>query len=572
MRNLFKLSDLKFFPTNKAVEDEALVISQNRITFCMIAISFVFAILIFRVFELSLSTKEDIKISRSKANQDFYLERATIVDRNDNILAVNISTASVYANPKKIVDLKSTSEKICYYLSIEDCSSIVHKLKDDKTFIWIKRHLTPSEQQELQDQGIPGIYFIKDEKRVYPHGNLFSHVLGYVDIDGNGLAGIEKYFDKDLASNTNQLLKLSLDIRVQEILREELINQVKNHNAIGGSGLVMDIHTGEVISMVSLPDYDPHTIESATERQKFNQVTLGVYEMGSTFKALTMAMGLDGKNISINDSFSADAVVKVGNKKISDFRGGKGGLLSVPEILMYSSNIGTAQVAIRVGAKKQREYLSELGLMKGLELEIPEKSNPLYPPQKLWSQASLITISYGHGMAVTPMHLAKAFSAVINDGKLARPTLIYGKNKGIEPDIVLSEQASNTMKKLLHFVVRYGSGKRANIDGYVVGGKTGTAEKVIGHSYSKKLNISSFVGGFPMTNPRYVVLVLVDEATANSENAGFTTGGMIAAPIAGRVIQRIAPILGVKPVSNDSEEMQRLMNINFPTYRKSLKN
>lgn len=571
MKNFFKISSLKFLPTNKSVEDEAIAISQNRITFCMIAISFIFSILIFRVFELSLSTKEDIKISRLKGSEEFYLERGTIVDRNDNILAVNITTASVYANPKKIVDAKATSEKICHYLSIDDCSSISKKLRDDKTFIWIKRHLTPSEQQELQDQGIPGIYFIKDEKRVYPHGNLFSHVLGYVDIDGNGLAGIEKYFDKQLASNTNQNLKLSLDIRVQEILRDELINQIKSHNAIGGSGVVMDIQTGEVISMVSLPDYDPHQIENATERQKFNQVTLGVYEMGSTFKALTMAMGLDGKKVSIKDSFSADAVVKVGNKKISDFRG-KGGMLSVPEILMYSSNIGTAQVAMRVGVKKQREYLSEFGLMKGLELEIPEKSSPLFPPQKLWSQASLVTISYGHGMAVTPMHLAKAFSAVINDGKLARPTLIYGKNKDEEPDVVLSKQASDTMKKLLHFVVLHGSGRKANIEGYVVGGKTGTAEKVIGNSYSKKLNISSFVGGFPMTKPKYVVLVLVDEATGNAENAGFTTGGMIAAPIAGKVIQRIAPILGVKPVSPDSDEMQNLLNINFPTHRKSLKN
>ena len=571
MKNFFKLGNTKFLPTNKSVEDEALVVSQNRITFCMIAISFVFAILIFRVFELSLSNKEDIKISRAKGAEDFYLERGTIVDRNDNILAVNITTASVYANPKKIVDLKSTSEKICHYLSIEDCSTIFNKLKDDKTFIWVKRHLTPSEQQELQDQGIPGIYFIKDEKRVYPHGNLFSHVLGYVDIDGNGIAGIEKYFDKDLTSSTNTSLKLSLDIRVQEILREELMNQVKDHNAIGGSGLVMDIKTGEIISMVSLPDYDPHRVEAATERQKFNQVTLGVYEMGSTFKALTMAMGLDGKNISINDSFSSDAVVKVGNKKISDYRG-KGGMLSVPEILMYSSNIGTAQVAMRVGVKKQKEYLKELGLMKALELEIPEKSNPLYPSQKLWSQASLITISYGHGMAVTPMHLAKAFSAVINDGKLAKPTLVYGKNDNLVPDVVLSKNASDTMKKLLHFVVMYGSGKKANIEGYVVGGKTGTAEKIIGNSYSKKLNISSFVGGFPMTNPRYVVLVLVDEATGNAENAGFTTGGMIAAPLAGKVIQRIAPMLGVKPVNNDSEEMQKLLNVNFPTHRKSLKN
>lgn len=556
-----KLRDkLKFKPTSKNVEDSALEISRNRLAVVVVASCFVFCVLIFKIFEISLSNSEDIQVITSSKGTDFFVQRANITDRNGTLLAVNLSTASLYANPNEMIDYKQSAQTLCKHLSIKKCQELAENLKPGKSFIWIKRHLTPKEQQSVHDLGLPGLYFIREEKRVYPHNNLFAHVLGFADLDGHGISGVEKQFDEYLANN-NKPLQLSMDLRVQEILREELGNQAQLHNAIGASGVVMDANTGEIIAMASLPDFDPNHAGAAKENQRFNQVTLGVYEMGSTFKVLTAAMGIDGKYINVNDAFDTAVPVKVGNHRISDYRG-KGGVLSVPEILMYSSNIGTAQIAMKVGIKQQKKYISNFGLMQPLDIELPEKSHPLYPSDKRWSQASLITISYGHGISVTPLHSVRAFASVVNGGRLFKPTLLKANNSDeVEAEQILLPATSETMRKMLRLVVTGGSGKRANAEGYVVAGKTGTAEKIVGKRYSKHSNIALFICAFPIDDPKYVVMIMVDEAKPNAINGGFTTGGAIAAPVAGNVISRIAPILGVKPRKDTDPEVQEKLSL-----------
>lgn len=557
-----KLNALR--PTPKSVEDNALSVCHNRLVFAMGMMCLVFGVLIFRLVDISLSSTEDVQIA-SKApnpNNEFIVERASIEDRNGSIIAVNLTTASLFANPTKIVEPANAALKLCHIFEASKCAEIKEKVVSDKTFSWLKRHLTPVEQQYINDLGIAGINFMKDEKRAYPHGNLFSHVIGYVDVDGNGLAGVERYFDERL-KNTNEPLKLSIDVRIQQILRDEILEQAVTHSAIGGSGIIMDVNTGEIIAMASLPDFDPHNVGRSSERARFNQVTMGAYEMGSTFKILTLAMGLDGKHIGVNDSFNTDEVIKIGSKQIHNYRG-KGGIMATPEVLMYSSNIGTAQIGLRIGSKKQKEYLSELGMLSQVKVELPERGHPLYPPAKVWTQASTITISYGHGIAVTPLHVARAIAAVVNGGYMVDPTILKVDDvAAVERKQIMTTKTSETMRKLLRMVVIDGFGKKANAAGYFVGGKTGTAEKVSGRGYSKTANIASFIGAFPIHDPKYVVVILIDEALPNAINAGFTTGGMVAAPVAGSVITKIAPILGVKPLAEDDRVANEKLSLEY---------
>ncbi len=552
-------------PTPKSVEDNALSTCHNRLLFTMSMICVVFSILIFRLFDISLSSTEDIQIANKSSGyrNDFIVQRASIEDRNGSIIAVNLTTASLFANPTKIIEPSIAAAKLCQIFETSKCSAIKEKIVSGKTFAWLKRNLTPIEQQHINDLGIAGINFMKDEKRAYPHGNLFSHVIGYVDVDGNGLAGVERYFDEQL-KNSNKPLQLSIDVRIQQILRDEILEQAITHSAIGGSGIIMDANTGEIIAMASLPDFDPHNVGSSSDRSRFNQAAMGAYEIGSTFKILTIAMGLDGKHIGVNDVFNTDEVIKIGSKQIRNFRN-KGGIMATPEVLMYSSNIGTAQIGLRIGGQKQKEWLSEFGMLSQVNIELPERGFPLYPRAKIWSPASTITISYGHGIAVTPLHVARAVAAVVNGGYIIEPTLLKVEDASkIERRQVMTSKTSETMRKLLRMVVIGGYGKKANVDGYFVGGKTGTAEKVLASGgYSKTANIASFIGAFPIYDPKYIVVVLIDEALPNALNAGFTTGGMVAAPIAGKIISRIAPILGVKPLQIDDKQINEKLSLEY---------
>ncbi|HXQ52305.1 MAG TPA: penicillin-binding protein 2 [Stellaceae bacterium] len=490
-----------------------------------------------------------------------HILRADIVDRNGQLLAATLDTPSLFANPKQVLDARDAAKKLVKALPDLDAKEVADKLRSGKSFVWIKRHLTPREQAQVNGLGLPGLEFMPEGKRVYPEGNLAAHVVGYADTDGRGLAGVERGLDDTLRKG-GAPVQLSIDARVQFILREETAKAIADFNAIGGMGIVMDVRNGEVLALVSLPDFDPNDPGSATPETTFNRATLGAYEMGSVFKIFTIAMALDDHVATLDTGYDATNPIQIGRYTIHDDHAQRR-WLTVPEIFEYSSNIGAAKIALDVGGERQRDFLGRLGLLNEPRFELREVAAPLVP--SVWRPVNTMTIGFGHGLSVSPLQLATAVSAVANGGTLHRATLLKGRDGGGEGTRVLATDTSVEMRKLLRLVVERGTGKLANAAGYVVGGKTGTAEKVSGHHYAAHALLSSFVGVFPVNDPRYLVLVSVDEPHGNKQSAGFATGGWIAAPAVKATIERMASIVGIQPVDEDSPEIRRSLMVNLPT-------
>lgn len=531
---------------------EALETGRNRLLVAAAVLTLAFVGIGARLVDLSvISADGSAHAARPASTQKPVAERADIVDRNGVILASSLPTASLYADPSEVIDPHAAARKISTAFPEIDRLQLTEDLLKDGRFLWIKRNLSPDQQMMANRLGIPGFGFLREERRVYPHGKLTAHVLGATDIDGNGVAGVEKFFDEKLRS-PDDTLRLSLDIRVQSILRAELIAAVSEFKAIGAAGVVLDVHSGEVVAMVSLPDFDPNEINQASMDARFNRVTKGVYEMGSTFKLFTAAMALDSGTIGMKGGYDATDPIRVARFTINDFHAEKR-WLSVPEIIVHSSNIGAAKMAVDVGTEGQQRYLRQFGLLSPATLELPELGRPLTPNR--WREINTMTISYGHGIAVTPVHLASAISALVNGGMMFPATLIkseMGQNRG---ERVLSAETSDKMRQLMRLVVANGTGRKAEAKGYVVGGKTGTAEKQIGGRYKKSAKISSFVGAFPIHDPRYVVFAMVDEPVGNKSTFNYATGGWVAAPIVKRVVGQIGPLLGIMPHVGDEEPL-----------------
>lgn len=476
--------------------------------------------------------------------------RGEISDAGGELLATNLITWSLYADPKMILDPEKTAARLVRLFPELDKKDIAEKLKpSEKRFVWLRRHLTPKEYQEVIAEGLPGIGARKDRRRVYPHGSLAAHTVGYADIDNHGIAGIERQFDGRLRRGDR--IALSIDLRVQHVLREELAAAMKRHGAIGAMGTILDVRTGEVKALVSLPEFDPHDPGRASEEGRFNRVTLGTYEMGSTFKILNTAMALDSGIATLDKVYDARFPLKHGKFTINDYHG-RGRALSVTEIFQFSSNIGSAKMALEAGTPRQRAFMGRAGMLKAVSIELPEIGAPLYPRD--WKPLNTITIAYGHGLSVTPLHLASAVAGIVNDGKRAPVTLIkHDPKDAIAYVPVVNSKTSAEMRKLMRLVVEKGTGRRAEAPGYFIGGKTGTADKSAGKKgYRRNTRISSFIAAFPMNAPRYVVLVMVDEPKASAETPE-ATGGVVAAPIVREVVLKAAPLLGVMPAENTSE-------------------
>ncbi len=483
--------------------------------------------------------------------------RADIVDRNGRLLATTLASPSLYADPRQIVDAADVARKLVAALPGLDRAELFAKLRSGKRFVWVKRHLTPDQEYAVNQLGIPGLQFEREEKRVYPYGNLLSHVVGYTGIDDNGLAGIERGLDDQLRGR-QEPLQLSIDLRLQYVLHQELQRVVDEFTAKGADGLIMNVNTGEILAMVSLPDFDPnhpdtpdpnHPEIPVAERM-FNRVTLGDYEIGSVFKIFTTAMGLDSGATTMTGRFDATNPIHIGRFTISDYHG-KHRWESVPEILMYSSNIGEAKIALAVGAQRQQEYLRRFGLLTAPTLELKEIGKPHYPAH--WREVNVMTIGFGHGISETPLQIASAASALVNGGILRQATLLkLPPGDAPQGRQVISAETSDHMRKLLRLVVEFGTGEMVDAPGYVVGGKTGTADKVVGARYADRKLLSSFLGVFPMNAPKYLVLAMVDEPHGNKASHGFATAGWTAAPAVGRTIVRIAPLLHVRPVDESS--------------------
>ena len=492
--------------------------------------------------------------------------RADIVDRNGKLLAATLDSPSVYANPKQIVDPADATRKLVKAFPSLKSADVYAKLTSGKSFVYIKRHLTPREQYEVNQLGIPGLQFEHEERRVYPDGTLTAHVVGYAGIDNSGFAGIERGLD-DTLKDRREPLQLSLDLRAQYILREELQRVIDDFTAKGAAGLIMDVNTGEVLSMVSLPDFDPnhpgapdpdHPAISLADRM-FNRNTLGVYELGSIFKIFTVAMALDYGTSTLASTYDASHPINIGRFTIGDYHG-KHRVLNVPEILMYSSNIGAAKMAMAAGGQRQREFLARIGLLKTPKIEVSEIGAPHFPGK--WRDVNVMTIAFGHGISVTPLSFASAAAALVNGGVLRQATLVkQPPDYAPQGQQVISPKTSEQMRKLMRLVVERGTGTQAAAPGYVVGGKTGTADKVSGRHYEDRKLLSSFVAAFPINDPKYLVLTMVDEPHPNKQSHGYATAGWTVAPATSRIVQRIAPLFGVQPVDESSPEIQRALMV-----------
>ncbi len=539
----------------------ALEVSHTRLLITVAMLLFAFGAIGVRLVDVSLmQAAREPRAAHAPRVQELRMDRANVVDRNGVLLATNLATASLFANPRKVIDPDETARQLAAALPELREAEVVRQLKSNRSFVWLRRNLTPRQQWRVISLGLPGIDFHSAETRVYPNGSLAAHILGFVDIDNRGLAGVEERFDTTLRDNTAPL-QLTIDMRIQHILRSELLHAKNEFNALGATGIVLDARSGEVVAMTSLPDFDPNDGGNAKDDQRFNRATLGVYELGSTFKIFTAAMALDYGIVTMRDGYDASKPIKISRFTIRDYHG-KRRWLSVPEIFMYSSNIGAAKMAEDVGGVAQREFLGRLGMLRPASIELPEVGAPMVPSP--WRPINTLTIGFGHGLAVSPLQLASGVAAMVNGGVVRRPTLIRSdSNTPPQGKRIISERTSREVRRLMRLVVKSGTGRKASADGYIVGGKTGTADKAKRGGYSRRALISSFVGAFPMTEPRYVVLATLDEPQGNKNTHGYATGGWVAAPVVRRVIERAAPLLRVHPSDEQSPAVTKELHIAF---------
>lgn len=536
-----------------------LSIGRRRLGVVAMFFGLAFAVISLRLVELTwLDTKQGREITQGNAARGL-VDRASIVDRNGVILASSLRAASLYANPRKIMDPAQAAKRIVRILPGLNRAAVTKKLSSKRSFVWLQRNITPRQQWLVNELGIPGFAFQEEQRRVYPHGRMASHVLGFVDIDNNGLAGMERYFDDELRApaGDGEPLVISLDVRVQHVLRDELWKGMRAYRAKGAAGIILDVRTGEIVALSSLPDFDPNNTRGSNSQARFNRATLGVYELGSVFKTFTTAMALDTGVVKLTGGYDATEPLKIDRYIIRDSHAKKR-WLSVPEIFMYSSNIGSAKMALDVGEKRQRKFFDRLGLTNRPALELPEVGSPLVPNP--WREINTLTASYGHGIAISLLQLSTAVAAVVNGGVLIPATLLRRDHGDIPQGTqVITPETSAIMRRLLRLAVARGTGRKANVRGYLVGGKTGTAEKPNNGGYRRDALISTFVATFPSDDPKYLVSVMYDEPKGNDTTRGFAGAGWTAAPVTRRIIERIAPVLGVQPVPGEEQDGDDLL-------------
>lgn len=482
--------------------------------------------------------------------------RPDIVDRNGEVLATDVKRPSLFAEPRRVIDVDEASELLTAVMPDLDTTELRQRLGGRRGFAWLKREITPKQQEEVHRLGIPGIGFVTENKRIYPDGPEASHVLGYVNVDNQGVAGIENWLDgqglADLhragfASDRQQEpVELALDIRVQHALRDELIAAREKYKAKASAGLIYAVRTGEVIAMASEPDYDPNNPREALDKDRVNRLTYGLYEMGSTFKAFTVAMALDSGRFTLNSMFDARTPLHYGRFAIDDYHA-QHRMLSTSEVFTYSSNIGAAMMARAIGIAGHQAFLRKMGQLDRLKTELPESREPMVP--KHWAEVNTATISFGHGLSVAPLQAVMGVAALMNGGMLIPPTFL----KRSEADAralakpVIKPQTSAMMRYLMRLNAEKGTATKADVPGYYVGAKTGTAEKVFGGHYVKTRLMTDVMAVLPADDPRYLVLIMLDEPQAIAETHGFATSGWNAVPVAAKVISRVAPLLGVEP-------------------------
>ena len=536
-------------------------LTQARIRWVIAILVVVFAVVLGRLVQFG-AVVVDTTIE-GRARDVITASRPPILDRNGLELAVDIRVPSLYAEPRRIVDVDEAAEALRTVIPDLDHDWLRNRLTGERGFVWIKREISPAVRDRVMNLGIPGVDFLVESKRFYPSGSEVSHIVGAVNIDNQGIAGLEKHLDgEDVAllqslglARGNELrpVSLSVDMRVQHIVYEQLQDALERYRAVAAAAIMLDVRTGEVIALVSLPDFDPNNPATAFEPyndkkdQRFNRITAGIFELGSTFKTITIAGALDSGLVRMTDQFDARFGIRFGRFTIGDFHG-KNRILSLPEVYKYSSNIGTIKVMQQWGKDNYRAFLSSLGFDVRVPFELPEMRLPNVPQR--WPEIVAATASFGHGLSISPLHQVVAYAAFMNGGCLLPPTL-YVRTEAEASALckqVVSPATSDRMRYLMRLNALEGSGTRMNkaAAGYRAGGKTGTAEKVVDGRYASGLNLNIFSSAFPLEDPRYALVVLIDEPKRENEQSG-ATAGWNAGEVTGRIIQRAAPLLGIGP-------------------------
>jgi len=546
---------------HEEMRDKARRRAEGRLL--VIGVFFLFAFLTVGARMGVLASSDPVEPRASAGDASIVAQRSDIVDRNGRILATNLLTHSLYAQPPLMTDkVRAARELIKIFPDLEE-DKLVKQFTGKRKFIWIKKRISPEQRQLVHDIGDPGLLFGPREMRLYPNGKLASHVLGGFSFGREGVnsaevigvAGVEKEFDTFLRdpAEGGQPLQLSLDLTIQSAAERVLAGGMKLMNARGAASVLMDVQTGEVISMVSLPNFDPNKrptpllTGNQSDSPLFNRAVQGLYELGSVFKIFAIAQALDSDLVKPATMVDTKGPLRWGKFSIRDFSN-YGSSLSVTDVIVKSSNIGTARIAQMIGAESQRDFLDQLGFLKPTEIEMIEApgAKPLWP--RKWSELSTMTISYGHGLSASPLHLAAAYASVLNGGTKVTPTLIKQQNIAPGPRVI-SRATSQQVSSMLRQVVQRGTASLGDVPGYAVGGKTGTADKAKenGGGYYDDKVIATFASVFPANDPRYVLVVMLDEPVETSGEKARRTAGWTAVPVAAEMIRRVAPLLGLRP-------------------------
>ena len=529
--------------------------ARARVGLAIIAFAAIYAVIGGRLAMFAVGA--DSHSARQAAARDaIATARPDIVDRNGEVLATDVKAPSLFGEPRRIIDKDEAIELLTATLPDLETVEVRDRLSSRKGFVWLKREISAHQQQDIHRLGIPGIGFLRENKRVYPTGNEVAHVIGLVNIDNQGIAGMEKWLDNNgladlhragLATDRLQRpVDLSVDLRVQHALRDELLKAKEKFHAKAASGLVSNVRTGEIVAMVSVPDFDPNSPKEAHDPDRINRLTTGVFEMGSTFKAFTLAMALDTGKYDLTSMWDARGPLHYGKFVIHDDEP-KGRFLSMKEVFTFSSNVGAARIALSQGVEAHKAFLRKMGQLERLRTELPESASPLVP--KHWAELNTVTIAFGHGIAVAPLQAVMGIDALVNGGYLIPPTFMKRtEQQAMEiAKRVIRPETSDKMRFLMRLNAVVGTARKADVPGYYIGGKTGTAEKVINGRYAKKRVLTAFTAILPADAPKYQLLIMLDEPQPLKETYGFITSGWNAVPTGGNVIARIAPLLGVEP-------------------------
>jgi cell division protein FtsI (penicillin-binding protein 3) len=533
-------------------------IAEGRLLICCLVAFGVFVTIGVRIVDLANASASARLASKKASVTD---ERGRILDRRGRMLAGNLPITILHADPSEIMNAREAAAKLAPFLASYDQKRLKKLLTKKTRYVELDRQLPLKRHAQILRLGIPGVYFAEGEVRIYPRDRAAAHILGHVDVDNNGIAGVEKSMNNELARGED--VALSIDLGLQSVIRHEVQKQIDRFEAIGGAGILLDIETGEMLAITSLPDFSPNQFSLVNDDTRFNRATKGLYEMGSTFKVLNTAIALESGAVTTSQRFEVSEPLRVSRFTITDYHPHKKPL-NVPEILVYSSNIGSALMAEAIGAKTQRAFMDKLGLLDRLGLEIPEVSRPLSP--KRWHRTTTATVSYGHGISISPAHLASAIAAASGTGQWIQPTLLKRQTGDLPLRLrVFSKDTAQAVRSMMRLVVSHddGTGNFAEARGYMVGGKTGTAEKIQAGAYNKKANLATFVATFPVHDPRYVIVILVDEPKGQKHSYGYATAGWVAAPAVRRIVEQIAPMLGVHPVDEKSPLIRQKMLLDF---------